>query len=524
VEALSGPTEGPRRAGAFVLVGFMGAGKSSGARKLAAELGGGVEALDSDKLLEAELGEPIEAFFDREGEAVFREREEQTILALLARDDARVVALGGGALGSERVREALRDHIAIHLDVRAEDAWHRAAGKGRPLARDRNRFEQLHAERGALYESVADALLPPNGRDVARRALPALEALRDLRAAGFADARMVWAEAASGNYPVFFGRGLATAGFAYPADGRRFVVTDRNVGPLYAGGAAEAVVEIDPGEVNKTLTTVERALGRLASAGAERGDVVVAVGGGVVGDLAGFCAAIYQRGMRHVQVPTTLVSQVDSAYGGKTGVDIAEGKNYAGVYHQPSAVICDPSVLETLPPEELAAGYAEVVKTALIAGGSLWARVRRGGDVDDETILGCLRTKLAVVDEDERDGGRRQVLNLGHTVAHAIESATGYARYRHGEAVAVGLLAALRLSGQDALRDEVAGLLAEHGLPLSFDGASVDDVVALTERDKKRSGGRVPFVLLQAPGEVTPGHDVAPADLRAAVDEIHAAD
>jgi shikimate kinase/3-dehydroquinate synthase len=519
VEALSTQGGGRRRpGGAFALVGFMGAGKSSGARKLATELG--CEALDSDKQLDATLGEPIEEYFDRQGEAAFREREEQTIIELLARDDAEVVALGGGALGSERVREALRDHTVIHLDVRVEDAWRRAAGKGRPLARDRARFEQLHAERGALYESVADALLPPNGRDVARRALPALNALREARADGIADIRLIWAETASGNYPVFFGRGLVASGFAYPAEGRRFVVTDDQVVNHHTV-PADHTVAIPAGERHKTLTTAELVLRDLATARAERGDLVIAVGGGVVGDLAGFCAAIYQRGARHVQVPTTLVAQVDSAYGGKTGVDLPEGKNYAGVYLQPAAVICDPAVLETLPAEELSAGYAEVVKTALIAGGPLWARVRRGGDVDDEIILGCLRTKLAVVAEDERDGGRRQVLNLGHTVAHAIESATGYALYRHGEAVAIGLLAALRLSGQDALREEVAGLLSAHGLPLQFDGASVDDVVALTERDKKREGGRVPFVLLQAPGEVTPGHAITPDALRAAVEEIH---
>jgi shikimate kinase/3-dehydroquinate synthase len=522
VEALNDPSGAVRRpGGAIVLVGFMGAGKSSGARKLAAELG--VEALDSDRELEAALGEPIEAFFDREGEAAFREREQQTILALLERPDARVVALGGGALGSERVRAALRDHTVVHLDVRVEDAWHRAAGKGRPLARDRGRFEALHAERAALYESVADVLLPPNGRDGPRRALAAIEALGALRADGARDARMVWAETASGNYPVFFGRGLVGRGFLYPDDGRRFVVADANTAPLARFDAEPALAPIAPGETHKSLDSVAQVLSDLATAGAERGDLVVAFGGGVVGDLAGFCAAIYQRGMRYVQVPTTLVAQVDSAYGGKTGVDIPEGKNYAGAYHQPAAVICDPSVLATLPAAELAAGYAEVVKTALIAGGALWARVRRGGAVDDATILGCLRTKLAVVGEDERDGGRRQVLNLGHTVGHAIESATAYARYRHGEAVALGLLAALRLSGADALRDEVAALLAERGLPTALDPAvSVDDVVALTERDKKRSGGRVPFVLVEAPGAVTPGHAVADADLRAAVAELQA--
>jgi shikimate kinase / 3-dehydroquinate synthase len=260
----------------------------------------------------------------------------------------------------------------------------------------------------------------------------------------------------------------------------------------------------------------------LAALGAERGDLVVAVGGGVVGDLAGFCAAVYQRGMRHVQVPTTLVSQVDSAYGGKTGVDLPEGKNYVGAYHQPAAVVCDPAALDSLPAEEAAAGYAEVLKTALIAGGPLWARVRQGGDPGPREIMGCVRTKLAVVAEDERDAGRRQVLNLGHTVGHAIESATGYSRYRHGEAVGVGLLVALRLSGRDALRGEVAELLAARGLPRSFSGAAVEDVLALVERDKKREGGRVPFVLIEAPGEVTPGHAVDPHALRAAVEEVHA--
>jgi shikimate kinase / 3-dehydroquinate synthase len=220
-------------------------------------------------------------------------------------------------------------------------------------------------------------------------------------------------------------------------------------------------------------------------------------------------------------VPTTVVAQVDSAYGGKTGVDLPEGKNYVGAYHQPAAVICDPAALDTLPGEEAAAGYAEIVKSALIAGGSLWARVRQGGPIDLQVIQGCVRTKLAVVAEDERDAGRRQVLNLGHTVGHAIEAATGYSRYRHGEAVGIGMLVALRLSGRDALRREVAGLLEKRGLPLSFTGAGVDDVLTLVERDKKRVGGRVPFVLVEVPGEVTPGHEVAPGDLREAVEEVH---
>ena len=493
----------------------MGAGKSTGARSLAAELG--AEALDSDRELEQRLGEPVESFFDREGEEAFRAREEDLVLELLGRD-APVVALGGGALGSERVREALAAHTVVHLEVGPEEAWRRASGKGRPLARDQGRFAQLHGDRVALYESVADAVLPPGDRDTVRRALPALRALEQAPPG----TRLVWASAASGEYPVFLGRGLIEASFVYPAEGRRLVVTDENVSRAQPFEGDERIV-LMPGEEHKTIHGAEFALRALAQAGAERGDLVVAVGGGVVGDLAGFCAAVYQRGMRHVQVPTSLVAQVDSAYGGKTGVDLPEGKNYVGAFHQPAAVVCDPGALETLPPEELAAGYAEVVKTALIAGGPLWSRVRQGGVADAHVILGCIRTKLAVVAADERDSGRRQVLNLGHTVGHAIEAATGYTRYRHGEAIAIGLLVALRLSGRGQLREEVAELLASHGLPRGFKGAATDEVLELVERDKKRKGGRVPFVLVEAPGEVTPGHDVPPGDLRAAIDEVKSA-
>ena len=524
----------PRGAGggALVFIGFMGAGKSTAARAIANERG--TRALDSDRELEARLGEPIEAYFDREGEAAFRAREQEVVLELLDRGGGGVLALGGGAPGSEAVREALAAHTVVHLEVEPAEAWRRASGKGRPLARERGRFDQLHADRSALYESLADATLPAGDRGTARAALPALLALERARSAADGPVRMVWARTASGDYPVYFGAGLLAGGFVFPDDGRRFAITDVNVASHHRLRDAEHTIAIDAGEQAKTLACAEDALRRLARAGAERSDVVIAVGGGVVGDLAGFCAAIYQRGMRHVQVPSTLVAQVDSAYGGKTGVDLPEGKNYAGAYHQPSAVICDPALLGTLPAPELAAGYVEVVKTALIAGGPLWARVRGGGALrgdppgptareDEQTILGCLRTKLAVVAADERDAGARQVLNLGHTVGHAIESATGYARYRHGEAVGIGLLAALRLSGRDALRGEVADLLAARGLPLGFEGATVEQVAELCARDKKRSGGRLPLVLVAAPGEVTHGHEVPPASLHDAIAELCAA-
>jgi shikimate kinase/3-dehydroquinate synthase len=510
-----GGAAGGRRA--LVFIGFMGAGKSSAARSAAAALG--CEPLDSDRELERELGESLETFFDREGEHAFRAREEETVLRLLARPDARAIALGGGSLGSSRVREALRDHTVVLIEVAPEDAWRRASGKGRPLARDPDRFAQLHSDRRALYEAHCDAIIPPSDRGVVARALDALEALRTQAPAG---TKLVWAHSASGAYPVFAGRGLIASGFRWPADGRRFVVSDANVASLHRVAGDWPAAAIPAGETEKTVARAESVLSEMARAGVARDDLLVAVGGGVVGDLAGFCAAVYQRGIRVVQVPTSLVAQVDSAFGGKTGVDLPEAKNYVGAYHQPSAVIVDHAARDTLTPEERAAGYAEVVKTALIAGGPLWARVRQGGEPDDEVVLGCIRTKLAVVAEDERDDGRRQVLNLGHTIGHAIESATGYARYRHGEAVAIGLLAALRLSGRDQLRGEVAELFAARGLPLAFEGPSTDQVIEMIGRDKKRRGGQVPFVLVEAPGAVTPGHAVPDEAVRAAIDEVRA--
>ncbi len=341
-----------------------------------------------------------------------------------------------------------------------------------------------------------------------------------------ASAQMLWGASASGDYPAYIGRGLVTAQGFWPPEvpGRRFLVTDGAVGRLYAERLEplDGRVVIMPGEQSKTIAHAEIVWSELARGAMTRSDLVVALGGGVVGDLAGFCAATYQRGVRYVQVPTTLVAQVDSAYGGKTGVDLEEAKNYVGAYHQPQAVIADPDVLASLPAAELAAGYAEVVKTALIAGGPLWDLVRGGAEPGDERVIAaCALTKLRVVARDERDGGVRQVLNLGHTVGHAIETVTRYATYRHGEAVALGLLAALRLSDQADLRDEVAALFAARGLPVGLEAVDPDAVVMATARDKKRLGeGPVPFVLLNAPGAAEPGVAVPPRDLIAAVREL----
>ncbi len=500
---------------ALVFIGFMGAGKTSAARAAAGLVG--VRAVDADHEIEHRLGTTIEEHFAAHGEAAFRELEEQVVCELLERPPTPVLSLGGGAVTSERVRELLRRHTVALLDVDIETAWRRAGGRRRPLAQDRERFEALHAERSPLYDTVADAVLTDSSREEVRRAVPALRALPRAPQG----TRLLWASAASGSYPVHVGEGLVGSGF-WPVPGRRFLVTDDAVGELYAE-RLESVADLrfPPGEEHKTLGTVERLLRELAAAGMDHDDHLAALGGGVVGDVGGLCAALYQRGVRVVQVPTTLVAQVDSAYGGKTGVDLPEGKNYAGAYHQPTAVLVDPSTMATLPQAELASGWAEVIKTALIAGGRLWERVRSGAPLDRDLVLACARTKLAVVASDERDAGRRQTLNLGHTVGHAIETVTGYRRYRHGEAIGLGLLAALRLSGQGPLRDEVAELLAARGLPTTLDGA-VDPaaVVAATARDKKRRHGRVGFVLVEAPGDVRPGRPVPDGELRAAVAEL----
>ncbi len=517
---------------ALVLIGFMGAGKTTVAGEVAAALG--VQALDSDRLLEQELGHSIAEEFAQAGEASFRNAEENLVCRLLEEaEPGSVLSLGGGSVLSERVRVALEPHLTVLLDIDAEGAWRRAGAGGgrerRPLATDRDSFFELHARRAAIYEQLADAILPALTPRVGTRALPALCGLCEAPPG----TRLLWASAASGEYPVFVGRGLlrpdvcSRAGL-WPLDrssSRPFCVSDQNVAALYAErlGGVQELVEIAAGEPNKTLSSAELVWRALVAGGMTRADHLVALGGGVVGDLGGFCAATYQRGVPVVHVPTTLVAQVDSAYGGKTGVDLSQAKNYVGAYHQPAGVLVDPDTLATLPARELAAGYVEVLKTALIAGGELWRRVAADESVDEHTILACARTKLAVVAEDERDASRRQVLNLGHTVGHALETVTGYERYRHGEAVGLGLLVALRLSNLPELRAQVLGLLRARGLPVTLDGEDVEQITEATTRDKKRTGAHVPFVLLGAPGDARTGCHVPADELRNAVTELQQA-
>ncbi len=350
------------------------------------------------------------------------------------------------------------------------------------------------------------------------------------------------------------------AEFAAPgARGKVVVCSDANVAPLYlerlsagltAAGFTTSHLVIPAGEAQKTLARVEEVYGVLYERGVVRGDTLVALGGGVVGDLFGYVAATYLRGLRLVQAPTTLLAQVDAAVGGKTGVDFRAGKNHVGAFYQPWLVVADPDTLRTLPERELRGGSAEVAKYGLLAGGGLLEEIEAaagvtgapgpapaatsgtapagtsgtapaaGGlaaeGVSEALVAGCLAEKIAVVEADEREEtGRRAVLNLGHTIGHAVEAAGGFARFTHGEAVALGLRAALRLSVALCGLTEVeatrgAALLDALGLPRRATGLDAGVVVDLIRRDKKAGPEGVEYVLLEALGRPRTGVHVPP--------------
>lgn len=501
---------------AIVLIGFMGAGKSWSLESIEDAV---KATVDIDDLIEQQVGKSVRQFFDERGETEFRKIEEEVALSLLEQADGGAIALGGGTVLSERVRSALSRHIVVWLDVSLETSWARVSETERPLARDRQRFEDLFHARRPIYEALADVVLPEGDPGMGLRALPAIHALKELPST----TKLLWAASASGEYPVLVGPGLLGTG-PWPLHGRRFCITDATVGPLYAARLTplEAQIEIEPGERAKRLDVVEEVLIDLARAKMTREDHVVALGGGVVGDLAGFCAHVYQRGVPVIQVPTSLVAQVDSAYGGKTGVDMPHGKNYVGAYHLPAAVIADTGTLASLSPEELRAGFVEVLKTALLVGGDLWERVRAIETLDpgglDEIVFACARYKCSIVAADERDSGLREVLNLGHTIGHAIEWERG--TYRHGEAIGLGLLAALRLSDAADLRDEVEAILDRHGLPTVLVG-DTEVILELVQGDKKRTSDGVGFVLLAEPGKPLTGQILDPEAIRAAVMELY---
>ena len=436
----------------------MGAGKSTVGLEVArlAER----PFLDTDAEIEKRHG-PIWRIFEERGEADFRRLEEAVVAEAVSAPDPAVVALGGGAVLSERTRDRLRAAFTVWIEVGVDDAWSRAQGADRPLARDEESFRRLFAEREPLYANLSDA----TASDAEGVLLSALR--------------------------VTIGR-EAVAGDA--------AVADERVAELHPPPVDGPVHTVPAGEAAKRLDVAARLWKKLEIG---REGALVAFGGGSTTDLAGFVAATYLRGIRWIAIPTTLVGQVDAAIGGKTSIDLAKGKNLVGAFHYPEAVILDADYLATLPEREQQNGMAEVVKTGLLTGEPLWQLAEK------EMIRRCAAFKAAVCLSDPFETtGRRAILNLGHTFAHGLEAASGY-ELAHGNAVALGLLAALRLSGQPT--EVVEEVLRPEPVPVDSDAAW-----AAMRRDKKGEGV---FVLLEAPGR--PAVKTVPeADARRALETL----
>jgi len=423
----------------------MGAGKTTIARAL------GLPHVETDEDV------PIGLFDD--GEAAFRAREAEVVRNVLDRAVPVVVDLGGGAVTIPEVRALLKERATVvWLDVDVDTAWERVRGTDRPLAQDYDEFKRLYGERRPLYEEVADTtardtddvVLAAAGVHVERGALGRLEEL-------------------------------------VPGDGAVALVSDPQVAGIHGMDAQLALGtrlaethELPPGEEAKTLPALDQLWQELRL---DRRGTIVALGGGCTTDAAGFAAATYLRGIEWTPVPTSLVAQVDAAIGGKTAIDLPQGKNLVGAFHWPVRTVVDPALLETLPEPQRLEGMAEVVKAGLLAGEPFWELP------DDELVRRSIAFKAAICLRDPHEHGERAALNFGHTFAHALEAAAGYEGLTHGRAVALGLLAALRLSGRDTsvveevLRPELAGVDRERAWEAM-------------KRDKKARGGEPRFVLL----------------------------
>lgn len=354
----------------------------------------------------------------------------------------------------------------------------------------------------------------------------------------------------SKEYPVFLSAGaMKEAGRLWRSRGREgkiVLITDSNVANLFLGpvetaftraGFAVKAIVVDAGEEAKNLAEATRLYSELFRMQTRRRDAVCALGGGVVGDLAGFIASTYMRGIGLVQIPTTLLSQVDSSIGGKVGVNIAEAKNYVGSFYQPDMVITDPELLKTLPRGQLVEGLAEVVKYALLSGADFFDALETSYEeflvlnmaFVEPMVRRCIEYKLGVVSDDERDYGRRAVLNLGHSVGHGIETAGNYTAYSHGQAVALGLLAAVRISEQvyslaGDYSTRLASLLELLGLPTRLEGIDPAEVIAAMSSDKKADDLSANMVLLKAVGEPVINCDVDAAMLRREVERLVSGD
>jgi 3-dehydroquinate synthetase/shikimate kinase len=457
----------------------MGAGKSTLGPQVAERLGR--PFIDLDRDLEQDLGTTIPEFFERRGETEFRMQEEGHTIAALRLPDPAVIALGGGAVQTPSIRNELRDRaFTVLIEVDPDTAWERSAGSDRPLAQDESEFHALYERRRELYDEVADA----HGYDVDDIVLVAA------------------------GVHVHAGA-LDALGSFVPGEGSVALVADPHVGGIYGAAAQVALAarlasvhEIPQGEAAKTAAVAERLWSELRL---DREGLIVALGGGSTTDVAGFVAATYLRGIGWLAVPTTIVGQVDAAIGGKTAIDLPQGKNLAGAFHWPARAVVDPATLETLPENERREGMAEVVKTGLLAGEPLWELPT------PELVRRSAAFKAGVCLRDPYEAGERTILNLGHTFAHALEAAAGYEGITHGRAVALGLLAALRLSGRPT--DVVDGVLAPQRVRVDRDRAWT-----ALRRDKKARGGRLRVVLLGHDGPVV---ETRPEDeVRSALDEL----
>ena len=528
-----------------VLVGMMGAGKTSVGKRLAAKLG--LPFVDADAEIEAGAQLTISEIFERFGEAYFREGERKVIARLL-KGGPLVLATGGGAYMNAATRDNIARHgVSIWLKPSFDVLLARVRKKSnRPLLKTSDpegTLRRLLEERSPTYaladftiesvdaahDSVVDAILrrieTNLGKDagVERRARRRVDVPLGARA-----------------YSILIGAGVldeAGAEINRIAPGVNCaVVTDARVAPLYLdrltasldqAGLRSTSIVCPPGEGAKSYAEFARVADALIEARIERRDVVIALGGGVVGDLAGFCAATLRRGVRLAQIPTTLLAQVDSSVGGKTGINSRHGKNLIGAFHQPSLVLADTACLDSLSERDFRAGYAEVVKYGLIGDRGFFEfleahsrDVFAGGPARTEAITISCAAKARVVVADETEHGERALLNLGHTFGHALENLTRYdpERLVHGEGVAIGMISAFRFSrdlglcsGQDAARVEAH--LKAVGLPTrmrdipGFD-ANPADVLSAMRQDKKVERGTLTFILARGIGESFVARDV----------------
>lgn len=531
-----------------VLVGMPGCGKSSIGRRLAARWN--LPFVDADTEIERAAGISISEIFARYGEAHFREGERRVISRLLAEGAGPIVlATGGGAYHDPRTRAAVRESgaVAVWLKCRLPVLLRRVAGREhRPMFQNADPREVLERLMTQRHPSYAEADLTISCSDES----PEVTTRRVAEAvlSHHAPARMR-VELTRGAYDVLIGEGLlrrAGAELGQRVEGRRAViVSDAAVAQIHLPALREGLVDggftvageviVPPGEASKSFAEYERVVDAILAARADRRTVVLALGGGVVGDLAGFAAASVLRGLPFVQCPTTLLAQVDSSVGGKTGINTRHGKNLVGAFHQPKLVLADTGTLATLPVRELRAGWAEVAKHGLLQG-PLWEWCEANGPramqgdaaALTHAVLESCRLKSAVVAEDEfetKPEGGRALLNLGHTFGHALEAECGYSgELLHGEAVAVGLGLAAELSARMGLcSQEMPGRVREHlrevGLPPRIAALSrrfsAERLIQRMKADKKARDGAMRFVLLKGAGEAFTESGVSEAMVRA---------